>query len=45
MTMQGTMVGTAAYMPPEQAMGGETTPASDLYALGCVLYEMVCGRP
>ena len=38
------MVGTASYMPPEQAMGGETTPASDLYALGCVLYEMVCGR-
>ena len=45
MTMQGTMVGTAAYMPPEQAMGGETTAASDLYALGCVLYEMVTGRP
>jgi class 3 adenylate cyclase/tetratricopeptide (TPR) repeat protein len=45
MTMQGTMVGTAAYMPPEQAMGGETTAASDLYALGCVIYEMVTGRP
>jgi class 3 adenylate cyclase len=45
MTMPGTMVGTAAYMPPEQAMGGETTAASDLYALGCVLYELVTGRP
>jgi eukaryotic-like serine/threonine-protein kinase len=45
MTVQGTMVGTAAYMPPEQAMGGETTAASDLYALGCVIYEMVTGRP
>jgi len=45
LTMAGMMVGTASYMPPEQAMGGETTPASDLYALGCVLYEMVTGRP
>jgi class 3 adenylate cyclase len=45
MTMPGTMVGTAAYMPPEQAMGGETTAASDLYAFGCVLYELVTGRP
>ena len=45
LTMAGMMVGTASYMPPEQAMGGETTTASDLYALGCVLYEMVTGRP
>lgn len=45
LTMAGMMLGTASYMPPEQAMGGETTPASDLYALGCVLYEMVTGRP
>jgi serine/threonine protein kinase/class 3 adenylate cyclase len=45
LTIAGMMVGTASYMPPEQAMGGETTPASDLYALGCVLYEMVTGRP
>jgi class 3 adenylate cyclase/tetratricopeptide (TPR) repeat protein len=45
LTMAGMMVGTASYMPPEQAMGGETIPASDLYALGCVLYEMVTGRP
>jgi serine/threonine protein kinase/class 3 adenylate cyclase len=45
LTMAGMMVGTAGYMPPEQAMGGETTSASDLYALGCVLYEMVAGRP
>jgi class 3 adenylate cyclase len=45
LTMAGMMVGTASYMPPEQAMGGETTPASDLYALGCVVYEMVTGRP
>jgi hypothetical protein len=45
MTMAGTMVGTAAYMPPEQAMGGQTTASSDLYALGCIIYEMVSGRP
>ncbi|MEX2247913.1 MAG: protein kinase [Dehalococcoidia bacterium] len=45
MTMAGTMVGTAAYMPPEQAMGGATTASSDLYALGCIIYEMVSGRP
>src|SRR3990172_6185506 len=32
-------------MPPEQAVGGEATPRSDLYALGCVLYKMVAGRP
>src|SRR5438876_5269041 len=39
------MVGTVAYMPPEQAMGGEVTPKSDIYSLGAMLYEMVCGRP
>ena len=32
------MVGTATYMPPEQALGGAVTPQSDLYALGAKLY-------
>ena len=45
LTQAGMMVGTVNYMPPEQAMGGEITPRSDLYALGAMLYEMVCGRP
>ena len=45
LTKEGMMVGTVSYMPPEQAMGGEVTPQSDLYSLGAMLYEMVTGRP
>ncbi|MDP6454039.1 MAG: AAA family ATPase, partial [SAR202 cluster bacterium] len=45
LTTEGMMVGTVSYMPPEQAMGGEVTPKADLYSLGAMLYEMVCGRP
>jgi eukaryotic-like serine/threonine-protein kinase len=45
LTKSGMMVGTVAYMPPEQAMGGKVTAKADLYSLGAMLYEMVTGRP
>ncbi len=44
-TQDGSMVGTATYMPPEQAVGGQVGAASDLYSLGAMLYEMLVGRP
>lgn len=39
------LLGTASYVSPEQVRGQPATPASDWYALGCVLYELLAGRP
>jgi class 3 adenylate cyclase len=45
LTQEGALVGTVAYIAPEQAVGTEPDARSDLYALGAMLYEMVTGRP
>jgi eukaryotic-like serine/threonine-protein kinase len=44
-TEVGTVLGTAAYLSPEQALGDAVTPASDLYSLGTCLYELLAGEP
>ncbi|MEO1270961.1 MAG: protein kinase [Myxococcota bacterium] len=44
-TQAGRSYGTPRYMPPEQLRGGDLSPATDVYAVGLVMYEMLTGRP
>ena len=44
LTAAGMVMGTAQYLPPEQAMGEVATPIGDLYALGVIAYEAAAGR-
>ncbi|OBG84019.1 protein kinase [Mycobacterium sp. E802] len=44
-TMTGVLIGSSAYMAPERFSGGTVGPAADVYALTCLLYEMLVGRP
>ena len=44
LTLAGQMIGTFDYMPPEQMIGGKCSGKSDVFTLGAVIYEMICGE-
>ena len=45
LTKPGTLVGSTRYMAPEQFVSGQSTPRSDIYALGIVIHELLIGAP